>query len=106
MSDEQLPPIITEADFHQEIKNIEEAFPVSNNVIEMRPNLAFKVGDRVCIGDATSVFTINRLGSCKPPFDEIGGKFINAHEFVCLNVPAMTGRVFEVHVEYLRHADE
>lgn len=77
-----------------------------NVVIEMRPNNKFKVGDRVCIGHAVSVFMINRLGSVKPEYDDAGGRFINAHEFVQLNVPGMTGRVFEIHTEYLRHADE
>lgn len=76
------------------------------NVVEMRPTTnKFKVGDRVCIGDATSVFMINRLSSMRPPYDDMGGKFINPHEFVCLNVPGMTGRVFEVHTDYLRHAE-
>jgi hypothetical protein len=75
-----------------------------NNVVALRKNQPYLVGDQVYLGDSKYIFTVKGLGLCVPKshsFMELKGKLVNGSEFVQLGVPGSNSGVIDVHKSFI-----
>jgi len=85
----------------------------SDNVIELRKNQPYKIGDLVHVGTGKDTYVVAGLGICGPHAakptqllldGQYEGTLTNESEFVFLSVPGMGHAVFDICVNFIRPA--